>query len=63
MIEVDGKKYRVVESLGFQGGYQAKVVYAPDEPTKEKVAVNRNGKWTWWTANDRLGVRSEQQEG
>lgn len=55
MIEVDGKKYRVVTSLGFQGGYPVKVLYVPDEPTKEKIAAKRSGRWTWWTPNDRLG--------
>lgn len=57
MIEVDGVKYKVVESLGFQGGLQAKVLYAPGEPNKEKVAVKRLGKWEWWTPNNRLGRR------
>jgi hypothetical protein len=55
LIEVDGRQYKVVETLGWQAGYQVKVLYVPDEPTKEKVAVKRNGKWEWWTVKDRLG--------
>jgi len=51
MITVDGKKYRVTENLGFQGGYYAKVV-ATD--TGERVAVKRGGQWTWWKVQDRL---------
>ena len=54
MIEIEGKKYRVVESLGFQGGYQAKAVYFP-ETDEERVAVKRGGAWSWWTVIDRLG--------
>ena len=55
MIDVDGKKYRVVENLGYQAGYQAKVVFTPKTPSKESIVVKRNGKWVWWTAADRLG--------
>lgn len=55
MIDVDGKKYRVVENLGFQAGYQAKVVFTPETLCRESVVVKRNGKWVWWTVADRLG--------
>jgi hypothetical protein len=53
---IDGKKYKVVENLGFQDGFKAKIVYVSAEPGKEKIAVKRNGKWIFWTVNDRLGV-------
>ena len=56
MIEVEGKKYKVVENLGLQAGYQAKVVFTPETPSKESVVVKRNGKWVWWTVADRLGA-------
>ena len=64
MIMIDGKKYKVVENLGFGRGFKAKIVYvsaataataATAEPGKEKIAVKRNGKWIFWTVNDRLG--------
>ena len=51
MIEIDGKKYKVTENLGFQGGYQAKYI---EDNGKERVAVKRGGVWTWWTVEDRL---------
>ena len=54
-IEVEGKKHRVTENLGYQGGYYAKAVETPDG---EKIAVKRGGAWTWWTARDRIGRRS-----
>jgi hypothetical protein len=54
LIEIDGKKYKVTENLGFQMGYQAKMI---DDNGQEKVAVKRNGAWTWWTAKDRLGIK------
>jgi len=51
MIEIDGKKYKVIEDGGFQAGYQTKFVV--DNGT-ERVAVKRDGRWTWWTTQDRL---------
>ena len=52
LLEIDGKKYKVTENLGFQAGYQVKMV---DDNGQEKAVVKRNGKWTFWTARDRLG--------
>ena len=56
-ILVEGKKYKVIESLGFQAGYQTKVVGTEntEEGRGEKIVVKRGGIWTWWTAADRLG--------
>jgi hypothetical protein len=51
MIEIEGKKYKVTENLGFQAGYQARMV---DDNGKERVVVKRNGRWSWWTAEDKL---------
>jgi len=51
MIEINGKKYKVTENLGFQAGYQARMV---DDNGKERAVVKRNGRWSWWTAEDRL---------
>ena len=58
MITVDGFKYKVVENLGYQAGYQAKVVETPDG---EKVVVKRGGIWTWWTVADRLQSRGRYE--
>ena len=53
-IEVEGEKYKVVETLPYaQAGMPAKFV---ETPTGERVAVKRGGGWTWWTAQDRLQV-------
>jgi hypothetical protein len=61
MIEIEGKPYRVLENLGFQSGYQAREV---DDNGIPRVAVKRNGVWTWWTAVDKLGFRNvEAQHG
>ena len=51
MIEINGKKYKVTENLGFQAGYQARMV---DDNGKERAVVKRNGRWSWRTAEDRL---------
>jgi len=51
MITVDGKKYKVLENLGFQNGHWAKEVATDGDA---KIAVKRNGKWVWWTVADRL---------
>ena len=51
MIEINGKKYKVTENLGFQAGYQVRMV---EDNGKERAAVKRNGRWAWWTAEDRL---------
>ncbi len=55
MINVDGKSYKVVESLGFQAGYQSKAI---DDNGKERIVVKRGGRWSWWTVEDRLGRKS-----
>jgi len=49
-IEVEGKRYRVVDFID-QAGMKVRVV---DTPDGEKVAVLRNRVWTWWTVQDRL---------
>ena len=50
-IEVEGKKYKVTENLGYQAGHYAKAV---ETQTGERIAVKRDEGWTWWTAQDRL---------
>jgi len=50
-IEVEGKKYKVTENLGYQGGHYVKAV---ESPNGERMAVRRGCDWTWWTARDRL---------
>jgi hypothetical protein len=50
-VSIDGKLYNVKESLGFQGGYQAKII---DYNGEEKVAVRENGGWRLWTSMDKL---------
>jgi hypothetical protein len=53
-IEVDGKKYRVVERLPYHNaGCTAVVVVYPDYPMNERVAV-KLGVWRWWDAKDRV---------
>jgi hypothetical protein len=54
-ITIDGKKYKVVESLGYNhsAGCYAKLVQTDDG---EKMAVShmaRGGRWRFWTAADR----------
>ncbi len=49
---VDGKYYELVENLGVQGGYRAKMVMTDDG---ERVVVWRNDRWEWWTVEDRIG--------
>lgn len=52
-IEVNGKRYKVVEKLPFHGvGKQARMVLDDDE---ERVAVKDGGVWRFWTVKDRLG--------
>lgn len=56
-IKVDGKSYFVIESLPYcQAGMPAKFV---STDSGERVAVKRGGKWEWWTARDRLGLRGQ----
>ena len=56
-IEVEGKTYKVTETLGHQQcGMPAKFVETPDG---ERVAVRRGVAWTWWTAQDRLQSRGQ----
>ena len=55
-IEIEGKKYKVVENLSFHNmGMQSKVVEI--ELDREQVVIKKNGKWRFWTTKDRLGIR------
>ena len=53
-IKIEGKEYKVIENLGFQGGHYAKVLIVDNE---EKVAIKAHGGWRFWTINDRIGRR------
>lgn len=56
MIEIEGKKYKVVENLPHcQCGRPAKVVEDVTSDTGERVVVKENGIWRFWTIKDRLG--------
>ncbi len=51
-IIIDGKKYKVIETLPYhQAGRPTKVIVVEG---KEKVAVKEHGKWRFWTPEDRL---------
>jgi len=52
---MDGKECecKVLDNLGFQGGYHAKEVEYNGMP---KIVVKRNGRWEAWTASDRTGA-------
>lgn len=54
-ITVDGKKYEVVEDLGYQGGHSAKIVVTDEG---EKTAVKDGYRWRFWTVADRLSGRA-----
>jgi len=55
MIDVDGHKYEVSETLGTQQcGMLAKALKTKDG---ERIAVRCGGRWKWWTALDRLQPR------
>lgn len=45
----------VVESLGYQGGRQARVVRLPDGSEAVAVAASARGPWRLWGADDRIG--------
>lgn len=51
MIVIDGKKYKVIENLGYQAGYTAKVILVKG---KEKVVVKDHGFWRLWTIKERV---------
>jgi hypothetical protein len=42
-IEINGKKFVIVENLGFQGGHNAKAVCV-----KDKIAIKMHGVWQWY---------------
>jgi hypothetical protein len=42
-IEINGKKFVIVENLGFQGGHHAKAVCV-----KDKIAIKMHGVWQWY---------------
>jgi hypothetical protein len=50
-IVVEGKLCKVIEDLGYQGGYHAKMVLDGDV---ERCAVRHARTWRFWTAEDRL---------
>ena len=51
-IEIEGKTYKVIETLKAHG-HHAKVVATE---SGERTAVKRGGRWTFWTPEDRLGI-------
>ncbi len=56
MIEIDGIKYKVIETLPYHGiGKPSKMV--KDLKGDERIAVKERGKWRFWTVQDRLGIR------
>ena len=48
---VDGKKYDVLENLGYQAGHYAKIVKTAEG---EKTVVKEFGVWRFWGIKDRL---------
>ena len=58
-IEIGGLKYKVIETFSsVQCGYPAKLVEDKTyKPFKERMAVKDRGRWRWWTAKDRLGIK------
>lgn len=53
-VRVEGRDLPVVEVLPYQAaGMPARAVMDGD---RERVVVKRGGGWTFWTAEDRLGV-------
>jgi len=61
-IVVEGKLCKVIEDLGYQGGYNAKMVLDGDV---ERCAVSLPGTRTWrfWTPADRCGGRISRGTG
>lgn len=60
-IMVDGVKYKVVESTGYNHdiGAYCKWVKTPDG---EKMVVGSRGRWRFWTAADRARPILEAME-
>ena len=52
-IEIDGTKYKVLDSLGFDHsiGAYAREVQTDSGP---KMAVKQHGRWRFWTTVDRI---------
>jgi hypothetical protein len=60
MIEVEGEKYKCVETLGYQQvGMPTKVLLTVDG---ERIAVKSGGKWTWWSVSDKLSKPRKEIE-
>jgi hypothetical protein len=51
-IDVEGKKYKVMENFGYQDGHYVQAVETPDG---ERMVVWRGFVWTWWTVRDLPG--------
>lgn len=51
VITMKGKCYKVIESLGYQAGYRAKVIL---KDGKEKVIVKDHGFWRLWATEERV---------
>jgi len=57
IIKINGKKYKVIETLPYHNaGMPAKVVKDEASKTGERVAVKQGGKWRFWTPADKLRV-------
>ena len=54
-IEVDGHRYVVIDSLGYQcsSGHWVKIVLT-EAGERTVVRRSKSGAWRWWTPTDRL---------
>jgi len=54
MVTIDGKKYKVIENMGYNHSI-GKYVKMVDDNRKERMAVKSGKEWRFWTAENRLG--------
>lgn len=54
-IVIEGQKYNVIESLGYQHSSGCYVTLV-DTPTGEKMIVKQQGNWRFWTDKDKLST-------
>ena len=60
-VLIDGKRYLVLEDLGFQASASGRVCIVENQEaaSKRSAAVKRYGSWRMWTTRDMLRPRGE----
>jgi len=53
-LTVNGKKYRLIEKMGFNHSVGKYVAFIEKDGEEKKVVKDTGGDWRFWTVEDRI---------